>query len=386
MKRSTERILTTHVGSLPRSETLSALMAAKLAGQRVDEHEYRSAAHSAVAEVVTRQASIGIDVVNDGEQSKIGFVAYVHSRLAGCELTPMRPGENSFDGSREYLTFPEFYTSVRGPGGRAPRMACTGPISYAGHSEVRADLDNLRSALDAAEVEEAFVPAPGPATVENWIQNCYYSDENEYLTTLADAMREEYRAIVNAGFLVQIDDPRLVMRHTLDPDASVAECLRWAEKRVDLLNYALRDIPPEKVRFHTCYGINMGPRTTDLELKHILDLMLRIDATGYSFEAANPRHEHEWQLWTGVRLPEEKILIPGVISHTTVLVEHPELVAQRIVRFAEAVGREHVIAGADCGFATNPGGVPEVHPTIVWAKLRNLAEGAQLANDTLWRS
>lgn len=385
MKRSTERVLTTHVGSLPRPGELDSLMARRLAGEPIDPDEYDRTVRSAVEEVVSTQAKLGLDAVNDGEQSKIGFVAYLNDRLAGCELVYPEPGRSSFEGSREFLAFPEYYAAAGGPGGAVPRMVCTGPVSYVGHDELRKDLDNLRSALDAVDAEEAFVPAPAPGTVEGWQRNAYYRSEDEHLAAIAGAMREEYRAIVDAGFLLQIDDPRLVMRYSLDPNSPVEECLKWAEKRVEVLNDALRDIPAEKVRFHTCYGINIGPRTTDLEMRHIVDVMLKVDAAGFSFEAANPRHEHEWRLWEDVPLPEGKILVPGVVSHTTVLVEHPELVAQRIVRFAEAVGRENVIAGTDCGFATNPSGVPEIHPTIVWAKLRSLAEGARIAGTALWR-
>jgi 5-methyltetrahydropteroyltriglutamate--homocysteine methyltransferase len=230
-----------------------------------------------------------------------------------------------------------------------------------------------------------FVPCASPASVEGWQMNQYYKTDEEYLYAIADAMRHEYKAIVDAGFLVQLDDPWIAMRYMNDPDSTVAGVLAWGRVRVDALNYALRDLPMDRIRYHTCYGINMGPRTSDLELKYFVDLVLSVNASAFLFEAANPRHEHEWKLWRDVKLPDGKILIPGVISHTTVLVEHPEVVAQRIIRYARTVGKERVMAGTDCGFATNPGGVPEIHETVVWAKFQALSEGARLASSELWK-
>jgi 5-methyltetrahydropteroyltriglutamate--homocysteine methyltransferase len=264
-------------------------------------------------------------------------------------------------------------------------MVCTGPISYKGQAELQRDLANLKRASAGLPVADVFVPSASPASIEGWQKNEYYRSDEEYLGAIAEAMREEYQAIVDAGFLVQLDDPWLAMHYMMDPDAEVADVLAWGALRVEALNHALRDIPPDRIRYHTCYGINIGPRTSDLELKHFVNLVLSIRAGAYSFEAANPRHEHEWQLWENVKLPDDKILIPGVITHTSVLVEHPEVVAQRLLRFANVVGRERVIAGSDCGFATNPGGVPEIHPKIVWAKFAALAEGARIASDALWR-
>ena len=236
----------------------------------------------------------------------------------------------------------------------------------------------------AAEVTEAFIPAISPANVEDWQRNVYYKTQEEFLFAIADALHEEYRAIVDAGFLVQIDDPRLITYWLIKPDISLAECRAWCKVRVEALNHALRGIPPEKVRFHTCYGINMGPRVHDMELKDVVDIILAINAGAYSLEAANPRHEHEWKVWETVKLPEGKVLIPGVISNSTILVEHPELIAQRIVRFAGVLGRENVIAGSDCGFATFATS-KEIHPSIVWAKLEALAEGARIATKELWK-
>jgi 5-methyltetrahydropteroyltriglutamate--homocysteine methyltransferase len=248
---------------------------------------------------------------------------------------------------------------------------------------VQADIDNLRAALAGVQVEEAFIPAISPSNVEGRQKNHYYETDEEYLFAIAEAMHEEYRAIVDAGFLVQIDDPRLVTYYIMSPRSTVAECRAWAEVRVEALNHALRGIPRDRVRFHTCYSINMGPRVHDMQLKDIVDVILKVRAGAYSFEAANPRHEHEWRVWEGVTLPQDAVLIPGVITQSTVLVEHPELVAQRIERFASVVGRENVIAGADCGFATFAGST-EIHPTVAWAKLQALAEGARLATRRLW--
>jgi 5-methyltetrahydropteroyltriglutamate--homocysteine methyltransferase len=266
---------------------------------------------------------------------------------------------------------------------RRARIDCTGPIKYKGHALVAADIANLKAAVAGRDVTEVFMPAIAPSNVEVTHPNLYYPTVEAYLLAIADAMHEEYRAIVDAGFILQIDDPYLVTYYITRPDLSIAECCKWAQLRVEALNHALRGIPPEKVRFHTCYGINMGPRIHDMELKDIVDIILQIHAGAYSFEAANPRHEHEWQVWKDAMLPDDKILIPGVITQSSVLVEHPELVAQRIARFASVVGRERVIAGADCGFATFAGS-NEVHPSITWAKFAALVEGARRASERLW--
>ncbi len=312
----------------------------------------------------------------------------MNQRLGGFERDTPEHQRPSFAGSREYLAFPEFYASSgqgRAPGSRPPHLVCTAPVTYRGGSLVATDIANLKAALAGTSGATAFMPAASPASIEGWNRNAFYKSEDEYLFAIADAMREEYRAIIDAGLMLQIDDPRIVSHYTATPGLSVAEMRRWAGPRVEALNHALRGIPEEMVRHHTCYGINMGPRVHDLELKHLADIILTIHAGAYSFEAANPRHEHEWRLWEEVKLPEGKALIPGVISHTTVLVEHPELIAQRLVRYAGVVGRERVIAGADCGFASHPSADPEIHPTIVWAKFEALVEGARLASKELWR-
>jgi 5-methyltetrahydropteroyltriglutamate--homocysteine methyltransferase len=263
-------------------------------------------------------------------------------------------------------------------------MVCIGPITYKGHEALQMDIANLKAALQGVNFEEAFMPATSPTNIESQRRNEHYPTQEAYLYAIADAMREEYHAIVEAGFVLQIDDPRLVTYYVANPTLSVEHCRKWAALRVEVLNYALRDIAPEHVRFHTCYGINIGPRIHDMPLKDIIDIMLKINAGAYSFEAANPRHEHEWRVWEGVKLPEGTVLIPGVISHTTNLVEHPELVAERLVKYAAIVGREHVIAGSDCGFSSFASSEPEIHPTVVWAKFQAMAEGAQLASAQLW--
>ena len=266
---------------------------------------------------------------------------------------------------------------------RPKAWVCSGPVAYVGQEELRADIDNLKAALKDAKAEDTFLTAISPSNLELYYENQHYGTGEEYLTALADAMRVEYMAIVEAGFVLQIDDPRMATHYNRTPDASIDDCRKFMALRVEALNYALRGIPPERVRFHTCYSVNIAPRVFDFELKHFIDLLLQVNAGAYVFEAANPRHEHEWELWGDAKLPDDKILIPGVVSHCIHLVEHPELVAQRLVRFAEAVGRERVIAGTDCGFGTSGAG-DEVHPDVAWAKLRALVEGAAIASKKLW--
>jgi 5-methyltetrahydropteroyltriglutamate--homocysteine methyltransferase len=381
MKHSSERILTTHAGSLPRPADLLALVE-RDGANAFDLAVAAARLGAAVAEVVKQQAELGIDVVDDGEYGKPSFVSYINERLGGYEVDTVAGPRNQWASSREGQSFPEFYAQTHAAS-RHTHMVCTGPITYKGHARLERDIDNLKAALKGVPVEDVFMPAISPSNIEDWQRNAYYKTREEYVFAIAEAMREEYRAIVDAGLLLQIDDPRLVTYYIIHPEASIADCRKWAEVRIAALNHALRDIPEEKIRFHTCYGINMGPRIHDMELKDIVDLILKIRAGAYSFEAANPRHEHEWKVWKNVRLPEGKILIPGVISHSTVLVEHPELVAERIVRFANVVGRDNVIAGSDCGFATFAGS-KEVHPSIVWAKFKALSEGARIASKELW--
>ena len=382
MKRSGERILTTHVGSLPRPPDLLDMVQAKEQRKPVDEKAHAAKLRASVKDVVRKQIELGIDIIDDGEFGKPSFVSYVNERLGGFKLDTEVPRQSPWAASREARSFPEFY----GDGHVAARqnhMVCTAPVTYRGMAQLQVDIANLRAALNGAKPAEVFMPAISPTSAADWQRNGYYKSEEEYLFAIADALREEYEAIVKAGFLLQVDDPHLVTYWIKEPDLTLEQCRKWAELRVEALNHALRNIAPENIRHHTCYGINMGPRIHDLEFKYIIDIVLKIRAGAYSFEAANPRHEHEWKLWETVKLPAGKSLIPGVISHSTVLVEHPELVAERIGRFAKVVGRENVIAGADCGFATFAGS-KEVHPSIVWAKFKSLAQGARLASRELW--
>ena len=383
MKHSVDRILTTHAGSLPRPDDWLAMMIERDKTGKSDAAAYVARNRQAVSDIVKKQVALGIDVIDDGEQGKPSFVTYIHERLGGFE--PGGPRGSPWAGSREVKAFPEYYEAMaRGGGGpgAATKMICTAPITYKGHASLQNDIDNFKAALKGAEPADAFIPAISPANVEEWQKNAYYKTQEEYLFAIADALHVEYKAIVDAGFLLQIDDPRFATYYALS-EVTLADCRKWAEVRVEALNQALKGIPEDRVRFHTCYSINMGPRVHDMELKDLVDIMLKIRAQAYSFETANPRHEHEWKVWETAKLPNGKIIIPGVISHTTMLVEHPELIAQWIVRFAKIVGRENIIAGSDCGFATFATS-HEIHPSIVWAKLGALTEGARIATKELW--
>jgi 5-methyltetrahydropteroyltriglutamate--homocysteine methyltransferase len=387
MKRSTERILTTHVGSLPRPPDLLAMIQAREEGRALDAGTFAARVESAVAAVVKQQAECGIDILADGEMGRFGFIPYVNERLAGIEPRQNQSRTGGWASSREHRAFPEYYqwaSAMPGAAGRAPptQWVCTGAISYHGQDALRRDIDTLKAALAGVPHEEGFIPAVSPTNLANWNANEYYRTDEEFRVALADALREEYRTIVDAGLVLQIDDPQLASHWAMHPDISLEECRRWAAASVELLNHALAGIPEDRVRYHTCYSINIGPRVHDIELQHIVDIMLRVRAGGYSFEAGNPRHEHEWRVWETVKLPDGKVLLPGVITHASNLVEHPEAIAQRIGRFAAVVGRENVIAGADCGFASFSTSC-EVHPSVVWTKLAALGEGARLASREL---
>jgi 5-methyltetrahydropteroyltriglutamate--homocysteine methyltransferase len=359
-------------------------MQARARGEPVALEEYAAQVQRAVTECVRQQVACGIDIVSDGEQGKPGFFAYISERLTGFEP---RPNERFDLFAAEAQAFPEYYEqyfrrAMLG-GAVAPPMplVCVGPVQYVGHAALQRDIANLQAAVAGLDVAEVFMPAVAPSGVG---RNAYYATEEEYLFAVADALHTEYQAIVDAGFVLQVDDPFLTDLFSYSP-LDEAGRRKAAELYVEAVNHALRGIPPERVRFHTCYGINEGPRVHDAPLADVVEAMLKVNAQAYSFEAANARHEHEYHLWERVRLPEGKLLIPGVITHCSNIVEHPELVAERIVRFAERVGRENVLAGADCGFSSQATYQPEVHPTVVWAKLRALAEGARLASAHLWR-
>jgi 5-methyltetrahydropteroyltriglutamate--homocysteine methyltransferase len=395
MKHSTERILTTHVGSLARADSLIPLLRLREQGQPYDRDELARGVREAVMDVVRKQVEAGIDIVTDGEQGKSSFYGYVIERFSGFERKPPAPGKEMRPrtAGREYLAFPDYYAwSERiaepfgGRGGRGRGVdTCTGPVSYRGREAAQADIANLEAAIQDHAHEDIFMPAIAPSYVAATFANEYYRTHEEYEQAVSDAMREEYKAIVDAGFILQIDDPRLVTYYMMYPELSVADCRKWAAERVEVINDSIRGIPPEKIRFHTCYSIDVGPRIHEMDLKDIVDIMLKINAGAYSFEAANPRHEHEYHVFERVKLPAGKILIPGMISHTTNLVEHPELVAERIVRFAKLVGRENVIAGADCGFAASALRFNDTHPSVAWLKFAALAEGARLATRELWK-
>ena len=397
MKHSTERILTTHVGSLARADSLIPLLRLRENGQPYDREQLAKLVREAVADVVRKQVEAGVDIVTDGEQGKASFFGYIIERFSGFERKPAAPGKEPRPraAGREYLAFPDYYAwseRIAEPfGGRSGGRGhggvdtCTGPVSYRGREAVQKDIDNLKAAVKSQIYEDVFVPAIASSYVASTFTNEYYRTHEEYEQAVSDAIREEYKAIVDAGFILQIDDPRLISYYMMNPELSVEDCRKWAAQRVEAINDSIRGIPPEKIRFHTCYSIDVGPRIHEMALKDIVDIMLKINAGAYSFEAANPRHEHEYHVFERVKLPDGKILIPGVISHTTNLVEHPELVAERILRFAKIVGRENVIAGADCGFAASALRFNDTHPSIAWLKFAALAEGARLATRELWR-
>lgn len=378
-----DRILTTHVGSLPRPHELLDLMKARLSGAPYDRAAYDAKVRAAVAEIVDRQVDCGIDIVTDGEQSKPGFFTYVRERLKGFEA---RPGMKVPFFEAEVSAFPEYYKDyfarAMGGGGVAPMvpMVCTGPVSYIGKEALGRDIANLKSALRGRSVA-AFMPSIAPSGAG---LNEYYRSDEEYFQAVGDALREEYRTIVDAGFFLQIDDPFLSDIYS-DLRYDAAGRARKAGLYVEAVNHALRGIPEEKVRFHTCYGINEGPRIFDATLKDVIGHILAVKARFYSFEGANARHEHEYHVFESVRLAPGKVLIPGVITHASNIVEHPELIAERLTRYARIVGAENVIASADCGFSSQACYKTEVHPKVIWEKFKALAEGARLASRQLQR-
>ena len=383
IEESRQRILTTGVGSLPRRHSLSDLLLARLNQQPYDPNVLARETTEAVAEVVRKQLSLGIDIVSDGEQSKTSFQHYIADRLTGLDPIEPAPGERR---TRENTAFPSFYKDGAHSGSQRAKLACTGPIRYAGQKQLADDIGNFNAVLKGADPVGTFIPSVSPSSCAGMMENKFYKNEEDHLLAVAEALREEYEGIVKAGFAVQIDDPRLAMHYMLAPEETPDDARKWARHRIEILNHALRNIPPDRVRHHTCYGINIGPRVSDFEMKYLADLIVTIRANYYSFEMANPRHEHEWAIWQSVKLPDDKVLLPGCITQASILVEHPELVAQRIVRLAKIVGRERVIASADCGFASTlyTNKPPEIEDEIVWAKFESLVEGARLASKALW--
>ena len=387
MKTSTDRILTTHVGSLIRPQALQEVMRAKQGGQPYDQAAYESCLKKSIAEVVRHQAETGIDIPSDGEFGKaISWNQYVVERLSGFELRDIpkgyRPGLPGADRTR----FKEFYAELdqREPMANPKLVACVGPVKYIGQDIVRRDIENFKAALKGVKVEEAFMPVVAPSSVLPDRKNEYYRSEDDWREAITEAMRVEYKMIVDAGFVLQIDDARAANAFDrMVPPATMDEYRRWLEKFVESLNAALEGIPEERIRYHICWGSWPGPHVSDVALRDIVDLILKVRAGAYVIESANPRHEHEWQVWKDVKLPAGRILIPGVISHATNVVEHPELVSERIQRFARLLGRESVMAGTDCGFAQGTF-YRRVHPSIMWAKFEALVEGARLASKQLW--
>ena len=391
MKRSSDRILTTHVGSLIRPPQLLDLARAQQNGEAIDARAYEQCLKDSVAEVVARQAQAGIDIVNDGEFGKsTSWSLYALKRVSGFELRPIQRGTDPFARGADRKRFKEFYAELEGGNERTwsnvtkREAVCVAPVKYTGRDELQHDIDNLKAALQGVKVEEAFLPVAAPSSAIPDRKNEHYRNDEELVVALAEALRTEYRAIVDAGFLLQLDDARAAV--TFDrmvPPASFDDYYRWVARHVDVLNHALDGIPEDRVRYHVCWGSWPGPHTTDVPLRKIVDLILKVRAGAYLIEAANPRHEHEWRVWKDVKLPEGKILAPGVVSHGTNVVEHPELVAERVLRFASLVGRENVIASTDCGFAQEQFN-RRVHPTIMWAKLEAMSEGARIASEELW--
>jgi 5-methyltetrahydropteroyltriglutamate--homocysteine methyltransferase len=397
VKRSDHRIITTHVGSLPRPDDLMALYR-----ENASDENLQPQLRSAVSDIVRRQSANGIDVVNDGEFGKAmrnamdfgAWWSYIYPRLAGYELREeqAKKGRAAWTfGSKERKEFAEFYAAEASAAATASQggtstarlygLTCTGPVKYVGHDAIKRDIENLAAAVRTIRVEDAFMTAVSPATLQI-LPNTYYKSAEDYTFALAEAIGEEYKAIVDAGFILQIDDPALVDIYDwwFSMNDDIAGFRKWAAFQVEAVNHALRGIPEDRVRFHICWGSWHGPHKGDVPLKEVVDLILKVRAQGYSVEAGNVRHEHEWKVWQNTKLPAGKVLIPGLVSHATNVLEHPELVADRIVRFAQMVGRENVIASTDCGL----GG--RVHPQIAWAKLQALAEGARLATKQLWSS
>jgi 5-methyltetrahydropteroyltriglutamate--homocysteine methyltransferase len=383
MKRSEHRILTTHTGSLIRPPELLEFVTARQQGRPYDEQAYEECLRRSVAEIVRKQAEVGIDIVNDGEFGKSGWANYILERVSGFEIRRDQLVPLVWLG-RDRERFAEFFAKeMPGAVTGAPAEVCVGPIRYTDQVSIYRDVANLKAALAAVQVEEAFLTVVAPAsTAYNGI-NEYYPSEREYVYAIAEALKAEYHAVYNAGLLVQVDDAVLANMYDHLVQKSPEHYRKWAALRIEALNHALEGIPEERVRYHVCFGSWHVPHTSDAPLAEIVDLILRVRAGAYSIEAANVRHEHEYHVWEDVKLPEGKILIPGVVTHHTVTVEHPQLVAERIVRFARLVGRENVIAGTDCGFAQGAG-LQRVHPSIMWAKLAALVEGARLATKQLW--
>jgi len=381
-----DRILTTHAGALPRSPELRELVLARAEGRPCDRDALAAKLKSEVAEVVKRQLECGLDSVNDGELGKTSFTNYVRERLSGFELRDYRPGVDPAPlniTARDARDFPQYFAAGKGAlTGAAQRRklaVCVAPLKYVGQAALKEDLENFKAALQGLRVAEAFLPANTPGTIEHWLRNEHYPSEEAFVEAIAEAMREEYQAIVDAGFLLQIDDPDLPDGWQMFPEMSARDYRRYATLRADAINHALRGIPRERVRLHVCWGSFHGPHRNDIPLTDIIDIVFRVRASSYSIEASNPCHEHEWRVFEKTKLPGGAVLVPGVVGHYSDFIEHPELVAERLVKYAKLVGRENVMGGTDCGLGPRVGS-----PEIAWAKLASLAEGARIASRRLW--
>jgi 5-methyltetrahydropteroyltriglutamate--homocysteine methyltransferase len=376
-----DRILVTHAGSLPRPADLRAMVVAKSAGQAYDAAALERRLTEAVADAVRLQLQNGIDIVNDGELSKFNFTDYVRERIAGYEARPSSGRRRLDIIARDERKFAGYFEAlprarVAGP---PTQPVCVAPLKYIGQADLKRDLDNFRAALGGVQVSGAYLPANTPGTIEHWIANEYYKSDEEFVFAIADAIHEEYQAIADAGFILQIDDPDLPDGWNCLPDINLPDYRKYAEMRVAALNHALRGIPREKIRLHVCWGSFHGPHYDDIPLRDIIDLILKVNAGAYSIEASNPCHEHEWRVFEDVKLPDGAVLIPGVVGHCSDFIEHPDLVADRLVRYANLVGRENVQAGTDCGLGSRVG-----HESICWAKFAAMAEGARRATKQLW--
>ena len=381
-----ERILTTHAGALPRSPELREMIFARAEGKPYDRNALASKLRDEVAGIVRKQVDCGIDSVNDGELGKTNFTNYVRERLAGFEMRDYRPGADPAPlniTARDAKDFPRYFAggkgALTGAAQRRQLAVCVAPLKYVGQAALKEDFGNFKTALQSVKAVEAFLPANTPGTIEHWLRNEHYPSEEAFVEAIAEAMREEYKAIVDAGFLLQIDDPDLPDGWQMYPHMSMRDYRKYATLRVDAINHALRGIPREKVRLHVCWGSFHGPHRNDIPLEDIIDIIFRVRASSYSIEASNPVHEHEWRVFEEVTPPEGAVLIPGVVGHCCDFIEHPELVAQRLLRYAKLVGRENVMGGTDCGLGPRVGS-----PEIAWAKLEALAQGARLASKRLW--
>ena len=379
MKQSVDRMLTTHTGSLPRPPAMLGLLVEEQQARLSDRADLDSSVRAAVQDVVSRQTATGLDVINDGEQGRVDYTVYVKDRLTGYdgESTPL-----GTDGAAEFPELAELLKPFASP--FQVRPTCTGPIDWSDWSAVEADIDNLKAAATDAPAEEVFMTSPSPGQIARFLHNEYYATDEEYLYALAEVMKRQYRAIVDAGFLLQLDCPDLALgRHQIFAHLTLEEFRAVAAMHVEVLNYAVADLPPERMRMHICWGSTLGPHHTDVPIRDVIDIVLQARPAAVAFPGANPRHEHEWKVWRELKLPEGKIIIPGVIDSTTNFIEHPEVVADRIIRYAEVVGRENMLAGVDCGFGTFAGRL-QVDSRIVWMKLESLVEGARRASAELW--